>query len=177
MIQGLKRLDDALVRAESWALVLVIGAMVLLAFGEVMSKLLANYPVEWIELAVRYLVLWVAFIGGSVATHAGRHITIDITARYLHGKAKAWTVAITSLVAVFISLVLFWVSLQYLAIKFHNQDIAFTIRSMGMNLPVKSYVALVVIPPALLAMGWHFLVTTLTAIFDPTALDEGEAES
>ena len=170
-------MDDWLVRAESWALVIVIGLMVVLAFGEVMSKLLANYPVQWIELAVRYLVLWVAFIGGSVATHAGRHITIDITARYLHGRAKSITVALTSLVAVFITLVLFWVSVKYLAIKFHNQDVAFTIRSLGMNLPVKSVVALVVIPPSLLAMTWHFLVLAWIAIFDPGDLPDAEGEA
>ena len=64
MTSVLRKLDEWMVRAESWALVGVIGAMVILAFGEVMSKLLANYPIQWVELAVRYLVLWVAFIGG-----------------------------------------------------------------------------------------------------------------
>ena len=177
MIKNIRKIDNAILRAESVILVLAVGLMALMAFGEVMSKLIADYPVPWIEMAVRYLVLWVAFVGGSVATANGRHITIDIAARYLNAKGRAIAVATTSSVAVGVLMVLFFVSVTYLRMKFTNHTIAFTIRTLGMVLPVRSYIALSVVPPALLVMAWHFLVLTLEAILDPSSLPTEQKEA
>lgn len=177
MIKNIRKIDSAILRAESVLLVLAVGLMTLMAFGEVMSKLIADYPIQWMEMAVRYLVLWVTFIGGSVATASGRHITIDIAARYLQPRGRAIAVATTSSFAVGILMVLFFVSITYLRMKFANNNIAFTIRSLGMVLPVRSYIALSVVPPALLAMAWHFFVITMEAILDPGSLPTEQDEA
>lgn len=176
MIESINRIDDWVVKIESFLLVFAVGLMTIMAFGEVMSKLIADYPIQWMEMSVRYLVLWVAFIGGSVATASGRHITIDIAARYLKPRGRAFAVAITSAVAVGILMVLFFVSITYLQMKATNNSIAFTIRSLGIVLPVKSYIALIVVPPSLLLMAWHFLVITIQAIYDPDSLPTEQEE-
>lgn len=176
MMGLIRKIDNAVLKVEALVLVVTIGLMTLMAFGDVMSKLIADYPIQWVEMAVRYLVIWIAFVGGSVATAHGRHITIDIASRYLKTRGRAIAVALTSLAAIGILVVLLVVSISYLKMKVADQTIAFTIHVSGLNLPVKSYIALSIVPPALLAMAWHFLVLTIQAVVDPENLPSEDSE-
>ena len=41
--------------------------------------------VSWGDSLVRYLVVWVGFIGAAIATKEGKHINIDVVSRWLTG--------------------------------------------------------------------------------------------
>ena len=160
-MSSIKKLDDFIVRVESVVLVVVISLMVLLTFTEVLLKLTIHHPVQWLEMSVRYMVVWVSFLGGSVATAKGRHITIDVFSRYFKGTFKAVLSFVLSLIGMLVVLVLFYYSIQYLK---SLDDLAFTFTLGSLQYPVKAWQALIIVPPSLLIIAWHFLAQGILAL-------------
>jgi|TARA_B110000881_G_C18367876_1_gene409690 C4-dicarboxylate transporter DctQ subunit len=65
---------------------LLIGGLLATAsvilFANVVARYIFNWGVPWAEELVRYEIVWMVFIGGSVAARTGIHIGIDILATF-----------------------------------------------------------------------------------------------
>ena len=74
----LRRLNEYSHRLEE----ILIGAMLatasLILFANVVARYVFNWGVPWVEELVRYEIVWMVFIGGSVAARKGIHIGVDI---------------------------------------------------------------------------------------------------
>lgn len=109
----LARADDVLGRAE-WAL--IGGALALtsvLLFANVVLRYVFSAPLNWAEEFTLYTMVWIVFIGGSIAVRTRGHIAIDLLPLVLSPKnrrrlAMAVCVATLAFLAVF-----FWTSLQH----------------------------------------------------------------
>lgn len=64
-------------------LTLILVAMIVLAFTQVVLRNFFNSGITWADPLVRHLVLWVGFIGASVATKDDSHLAIDLVSRFL----------------------------------------------------------------------------------------------
>ncbi len=51
-------------------------------FANVVARYIFNWGVPWAEELVRYEIVWMVFIGGSVAARKGIHIGVDILATF-----------------------------------------------------------------------------------------------
>ena len=83
LLFAIPRLDDALEKLESSLLTLILIGMIGLAFTQVILRNLFNTGIEWGDALVRHLVLWVGFIGASLATKEGGHLAMDLVSRSL----------------------------------------------------------------------------------------------
>jgi TRAP-type C4-dicarboxylate transport system permease small subunit len=72
------RIDEFIGQLEKWLIVILLGAMVLVAFGQIILRNVFSTGLAWGEPLVRYLVLWVGFTGAALATREGKHITIEL---------------------------------------------------------------------------------------------------
>jgi TRAP-type C4-dicarboxylate transport system permease small subunit len=72
------RIDEFISRLEKWLIVILLSAMVLVAFGQIILRNVFSTGLSWGEPLVRYLVLWVGFTGAALATREGKHITIEL---------------------------------------------------------------------------------------------------
>ncbi len=70
-------------RIEDGILVLILVAMVLLAFVQILLRNVFGIGLIWIEPLVRQMLLWVALAGAMVATRDHNHITVDAVSRFL----------------------------------------------------------------------------------------------
>lgn len=61
-----------------WLLVLLVGVMLFVTGFQVTSRYFFNYSIFWTEELVRYLFVWSAFFGGSLAFKRGTHLAIDL---------------------------------------------------------------------------------------------------
>jgi C4-dicarboxylate transporter DctQ subunit len=65
---------------------ILIGAMLATAsvilFANVVARYVFNWGVPWVEELVRYEIIWMVFIGGSVAARKGVHIGVDILVNF-----------------------------------------------------------------------------------------------
>jgi TRAP-type C4-dicarboxylate transport system permease small subunit len=116
MIDFLRRVDRAWSRGESWIIVVVLIAMVLVAGFQAGIRNLTRWDIQWanhlltdMEWADSFLrkgTLWLAFIGASVATYKHKHIAIDVLLRIAPTRSKYWMLAISGVLAGLITLML-----------------------------------------------------------------------
>jgi TRAP-type C4-dicarboxylate transport system permease small subunit len=79
----LKRLDETLDRIETVIVVLFLSAMMGIAFLQIVLRNVFTTGLTWGELILRNLVLWIGFLGATLATREGKHINIDAISRSL----------------------------------------------------------------------------------------------
>ena len=105
----LKTFDDFISKLETGFLICVIIFMFSLAFVE-MGLRAYKTGFLWSGELLRHLVLWICFVGASLATKYDRHIRMDILTRYISEKWKLLVNALASLVSVLMCVVLTYAS-------------------------------------------------------------------
>ena len=78
-------LDEKINRVEKILVTVMLTMMILVAFCQIVLRNFFATGLDWGDSLVRYLVVWVAFIGAAVATKEGKHITIDFLTRWFTG--------------------------------------------------------------------------------------------
>lgn len=99
-------MNDAVARIELWLLVIIVITMVVLAFMQVLLRNVFDQGILWGDTFLRHLVLWVGFIGASLATRDEKHINIDILSRFLRGRINFVARSLTNLFAAVICFIL-----------------------------------------------------------------------
>ena len=79
------RLDKKISRVEQALITILLTMMILLAFSQIVLRNFFATGISWGDSLVRYLVVWVGFIGAAIATSEGKHINIDVVSRWLTG--------------------------------------------------------------------------------------------
>jgi len=87
-MNAIRKLDEWLARLESGALILTLFLMVFFSFGQIILRNLFNSGLLWTDLFLRQMVLWVGFLGASLAVREGRHISIDVLPQFLPARLK-----------------------------------------------------------------------------------------
>jgi len=105
-VRLLRRIDDILAKFESFLLILSLSIMVLVSFLQIILRNFFSTGIIWGDVFLRHLVLWVAFLGASLATREERHINIDVLSQILSPAAKRWVKMTTNLFAATVSVFL-----------------------------------------------------------------------
>jgi TRAP-type C4-dicarboxylate transport system permease small subunit len=154
-VSGLERLDARIARAEKALIVVFLAAMILTAFAQILLRNVFGIGLSWAEPLVRYLVLWVGFIGAALAAREGRHITIEVFARRSPGqRGRFLAAAVHGCSAVVCGL------LTYAGAKFIQDEAQLGGRTF-LDLPV--WVPELIIPVAFALMTARFLLWSIRA--------------
>ncbi len=89
-------------KIENIVLVLILSIMVLLSFLQVVLRNFFDQGILWGDILLRHLVLWVGFVGASLATREEKHINIDLFTRFLKPRGQDIARIVTNLFAVYI---------------------------------------------------------------------------
>ena len=126
-MQVLRKMNAFVARVESWILVGVVLLMVILSFFQVVLRNVFDQGILWGDIFLRHLVLWVGFIGASIATQEEKHINIDVFTRLTKGKSKFFAQAFVNIFAAGVSFLLLhaaWTFVmeekEYVTILFNN---------------------------------------------------------
>lgn len=78
----MRKLEFMVSRSEE----IIIGVLLLTAsvilFANVFARYALNLGIPWAEELVRYEIIWMVFLGGSVAARQGLHIGVDIIVKF-----------------------------------------------------------------------------------------------
>ena len=74
---GAKRVERIFFAANRWALILMLAAMSVLIFANVLMRYLTRESIVWAEEVARHLMIWMTFIGAGPVLRAGGHIAIE----------------------------------------------------------------------------------------------------
>lgn len=77
----LRRLERAFVLLNQGLVMLMMMTMAALVFTNVVTRYVFGFSINWSEEFSRYLMIWVAYLGGGLAMREGRHVAIE----YLQG--------------------------------------------------------------------------------------------
>jgi TRAP-type C4-dicarboxylate transport system permease small subunit len=84
----LRKLNDLIGKVEGFLLTFILVVMIGLAFTQVILRNFFNSGITWADVVVRHLVLWVGFIGASVASKEDGHLAMDLVSRFLPDKLR-----------------------------------------------------------------------------------------
>lgn len=152
----LTKIDDSVARFETWLLVLIVIIMVLTSFSQVILRNFFNTAIEGADIILRHLVLWVGFIGASLATRSNKHISIDIFSRISSHRIKKAAKIIVSLFAMIISFILVRAGYQFVASEFQFETLLFG--------SIKAWYFEIIIPIGFALIGIRLLLNNLHLI-------------
>ena len=61
----------------------LLASMILLAFLQVILRNFFSTGILWVDPFLRHMVLWVGFLGASLATRQEKHINLDLVTRFM----------------------------------------------------------------------------------------------
>jgi TRAP-type C4-dicarboxylate transport system permease small subunit len=151
-----ERLDEAIGRLEKSLMVIFLGLMIVAAFAQIALRNFVGVGLPWSESLVRYLVLWVGFIGASLASREGRHITIEVIKLRPSAGGRRYLAAVSQLCAVVVCALMTWA-----AVKFVRDDAQIGTRTF-LDLP--TWILETIIPAAFAIMSLRFLLRAIRAL-------------
>ena len=84
----LDRVARVIARIEDISVGIILLGATFILFQGVILRYAFNYAFAWTEEVVRYSIVWLVFLGGSIAARRGAHIAMDIVVVYLPPRAK-----------------------------------------------------------------------------------------
>lgn len=149
----LDAVGNSLASVERLLLVVMLAAMVLLAFLQVILRNFFSFGFLWADPLLRYLVLWVGFLGAVLATHSERHFGIEFLNRFLSGRRLHAVKTVISLFATAVAFLLSQAAFQFLfdAIGGDEKDL--------FDLSRRLYYAIIPVAFGLIAV--HFALHTM----------------
>ncbi|MBN1552631.1 TRAP transporter small permease subunit [bacterium] len=117
-----KKIISWLHRLENGFLAFLLGIMVLLAFLQIIDRLLLNGRIfvtlgfDWSDDVINHLILFVTMVGAAIATRNREHITIDIVNRFVQPKTRSVIRAITDFFSAAICTFLVIAAIKYVKI-------------------------------------------------------------
>jgi TRAP-type C4-dicarboxylate transport system permease small subunit len=152
-----ERADELVGKVEQTVLVTFLGFMIVLAFLQIVLRNFFFTGLDWGDSLLRNLVLWVGFVGATLATKEGKHINIDIISRRLPSLGKNIVTLITHLFSFLICC-----GLTYAAIKFIKNEIEMGNRTF-LNIP--AWIPEMILPTTFILMTFRFGLRSFGALF------------
>lgn len=110
LLEQADRLGQA---AETALLVVILGSMIVLAFGQIVMRNFFDLGLQWGDELLRMLVLWLAVAGAVAASRSDKHINIAVLDRYLSPGVKRVVQLLVHLFTAVICFIVAWFSLQF----------------------------------------------------------------
>jgi C4-dicarboxylate transporter DctQ subunit len=159
--------NEILARLEKYLVAAMLSVMILLAFLQILLRNVFSTGISWGDPLVRYLVLWVGFIGASLATKEGKHITIEIFSRWSSGHSRQYLKAFSYLVSAFVCGLLTFAGWTFV----QNEA------QMGAStfLKIPAWIAQIIIPVTFALITLRFVFSFFAAlanIFKPASYTE-----
>lgn len=152
------RIDDVISRIEKSLIVILLSVMVLVAFTQIVMRNAFSTGFSWGEPLVRYLVLWVGFMGAALATRESKHITIELFSVWKSGTPRWYAAGLSHLCSTLVCALLAAAAVKFLWFEAQMGTNTF------FNIPV--WVPESVIPFTFGIMSIRYFFKALTAIFN-----------
>ena len=94
--QFYERVNNGILVVEKILICLMLFSMIFLSFGQVVARNVFQTGFIWIDSVLKIEVLWLTFMGASMATHYRQHIKIDFLVNIIHDEKYKKNIDIVS---------------------------------------------------------------------------------
>ncbi len=154
----LDKINSLIAQIEKIILIVFLSFMVLGSFAQIILRNFFDAGLPSVDIVIRHMILWICFVGASLATYHRQHIKIDIINRIVQGKTKKWFVFLADIFCVVVCIILAKAGYTFVVDEF----------SYGGNLVgnVPRWIFMVVIPVWLYVMSFRFFVRAIKDLKD-----------
>lgn len=107
------RLDKWGTALESAALVILLGALMTLAVGQIVMRVFFNFGFIWADELTKLFVLWIALVASIAASRSNRHLRIDLLSHLVADKYSRYPRMMVDAFAAYMCGVLAWHSWRF----------------------------------------------------------------
>ena len=157
LLSVLDRLERFGRQAENATLAVLLGALVLLAVGQIVLREVFETGFFRADELIKLLVLWLAMVGSIAATRDNRHIRIDALSHLLPETAVVAIRLFVDVFAAIVCAVIAWQAWRYLQLEIEFED------TVLINVP--AWMAHVIVPAAFALMSYRFVVSVIRELF------------
>jgi len=161
LVSRLERWGTAL---ENATLVILLGALMLLAVAQIVLRVFFSFGFVWADELIKLFVLWIALIASIAASRSNRHLRIDVLSHFVAEKYARIPRIIVDAFAAFICGVLTWHSWRYVELIIEFED------TVLIDLP--AWVAYVLLPLSFALMTYRFTLSAGSGLLE--AVGKGE---
>lgn len=147
---ALARLFRFLTWTENALLVGLLALMVMLASSKIVLRHVIDFSSLGIDPLLRIMVLWIALLGAVAASREGKHMGVDVIARWLPARAQSGVRSMTDLFTLGVCLLLTWEAGRFVLSERDKNDIAFA------QIPV--WVTELILPVAFMLIALRYAV-------------------
>jgi TRAP-type C4-dicarboxylate transport system permease small subunit len=151
---------------ENGLLVLLLGAMMLLAVGQIVLRIFFDSGFIWADELIKNMVLWVALVASVAAARSGRHLRIDILSHFVPERLARLPTFVVNVFAALVCGLIAWHAARYIGLTIEDGDTVL--------LDTPAWLVQGILPVAFLLMTWHFAAAALRSL---VALIRGGASS
>ena len=153
----LKQIDKILAKLEAGFITLILSLIIILSFGQVILRNFFNESIIWGDILLRQMVLWVGFVGASLAAREERHIVIDFLPNILPSSWRKAIQTFTKIGAAVVSLFLAQAAWSFVAYEREAGSI------LTLNLPV--WIFQIVLPYSFRLLTARFILSAIEDVF------------
>jgi TRAP-type C4-dicarboxylate transport system permease small subunit len=147
------KLDAQISRVETVLVTILLALMILMAFSQIVLRNFFSSGIDWSDALIRYLVVWVTFVGAAIAAKEGKHITFDLLSRWLTDTGTMAIEALSNFFSAGICSLLTVAAAKFIWFEYQMGSTAF------LNLP--AWVPELIMPVAFGLMSLRFLMGTI----------------
>ncbi|MBU3937018.1 MAG: TRAP transporter small permease [Proteobacteria bacterium] len=155
--ESFRQLSRLLERLEEAVLLLLIGAMIVLACTQIALRDVWGGGLSWADPLLRVMVLWAGLLGAVVATQMDKHISIDLASHLLPKGIFRWLRVVRYFFCTGVCVVLTWLAIDFVrqeALQSNGQEVA-GLASWQLNL---------IFPIAFGGIALRFLIGTVRSL-------------
>ena len=141
-MRWLARLEEALV-------MVLMAAMTLIAFGQVIARYFFNYSFTWALEITGVMFAWLIFVGMSYGVRVGAHIGVDAAVKLLPPHGRRAVSMLAAALCIVYALIVAWGGYQYV-MKMHDVGI------LMQDVPVAQWIPRVILPIGFLLLAFRF---------------------
>lgn len=153
----MNRLDNIFNKAEEYFCGAALFSTLVVLFINVVLRYIFQSSTTWAEELIRYLMVWTAFIGGSICVRKGIHVGIDFFLQFMGDKGKLQLARVINFICGIFSLLMTYYGWEL--VKFNMQSGQVT---PALGIPM--FIPYLAAPLGFLLMGIRFFQGT----FRPT---------
>ena len=142
---------------EELTVTVLLSLMILITFSQVILRNVFHEGILWGDIFIRQLVLWVGFLGASLAVREAKHISIDFLPHFLPITWGKFIQFIVNFTAGIISGLLAWAAWRFVEFEMEGSATLF------LDIPV--WIFQIILPYSFCVISARFLLKTLEALF------------
>lgn len=134
---------------EEGLIAILMAAMTLLTFVQVVARYVFNYSFVWVMEVTGIMFAWLIFVGMSYGVRVGAHIGVDALVKSLGARAARHMASAAAVLCIFYALLVAFGGYQYVYL-------IYSVGILMQDIPIQTWIPRVVLPLGFLLLAFRF---------------------